>query len=333
MPQTSQHNPKPTLPALMSAAVLSEPGKIAMVRVPTPQPQVGELLIRVERCGVCASNLARWEGKPWFTYPGEPGEMGHEGVGEIVSFGSPMEEFHAGQKVAFLSNHAYAQYDIAVASQVVPISDGYEDEGILGEPLGCAWNIFHRSQIGPGDKVAIIGAGYLGSMLIQFAAAVGAEVFAVTRRTYARNVATALGASKAWAGESLGQILGEITQLTSGRLCDVVVEATGKQEPLDLAAKLTTERGRLVIAGYHQDGPRQVDMQLWNWRGLDVINAHERDPEVYVNGMKQGIAAVREGVLEIAPLITHRLPLDELGKALELTRTRPDGFLKAIVIP
>jgi threonine dehydrogenase-like Zn-dependent dehydrogenase len=86
-----------------------------------------------------------------------------------------------------------------------------------------------------------------------------------------------------------------------------------------------------VIAGYHQDGLRQVNMQLWNWRGIDVINAHERDPQRYVDGMKRAVKLMTEGVMDPTPLYTHRLPLDRLGEALELTRTRPDGFMKALV--
>ena len=74
------------------------------------------------------------------------------------------------------------------------------------------------------------------------------------------------------------QIIERVRELTGGTFCDRVIEAVGKQWPLDLAAELTREGGRLVIAGYHQDGPRQVNMQLWNWRGFDVANAHERDP-------------------------------------------------------
>ena len=74
------------------------------------------------------------------------------------------------------------------------------------------------------------------------------------------------------------QIIERVRELTGGTFCDRVIEAVGKQWPLDLAAELTREGGRLVIAGYHQDGPRQVNMQLWNWRGFDVVNAHERDP-------------------------------------------------------
>ena len=74
-----------------------------------------------------------------------------------------------------------------------------------------------------------------------------------------------------------------------------MIEAVGKQWPLDLAAELTREGGRLVIAGYHQDGPRQVNMQLWNWRGFDVANAHERDPQVAVRGHARGGGGDRIG--------------------------------------
>ena len=84
------------------------------------------------------------------------------------------------------------------------------------------------------------------------------------------------------------KVLEQVRQLTGGQWCERVIECTGLQWPLDLASELSAERGRLVIAGYHQDGLRQVNMQLWNWRGLDVINAHERDPQAYVDGMRRG---------------------------------------------
>ncbi len=123
-----------------------------------------------------------------------------------------------------------------------------------------------------------------------------------------------------------------VQELTGGALCDVVIEAAGTQPTLDLAGPLVRVRGRLVIAGFHQDGPRQVDMQLWNWRGLDVINAHERDPAVYVEGIRAAATAVSHGGLDPAPLYTHRFALDHLDEALETARTRPDGFIKALVM-
>jgi NADPH2:quinone reductase len=94
---------------------------------------------------------------------------------------------------------------------------------------------------------------------------------------------------------------------------------------------LTRVRGTLVIAGFHQDGRRSVDMQLWNWRGLDVVNAHERDPTVYVAGVEAAAEAIVEGRLDPSPLYTHSFPLDSLGDAFATASERPDGFLKAVV--
>ena len=90
--------------------------------------------------------------------------------------------------------------------------------------------------------------------------------------------------------------------------------------------------GRMIIAGDHQDGPRQVNMQLWNWRGFDVINAHEREPAVSVQGMREAVAAIEAGLIDPKPLITDRYPLARLGDALNATRDRPGKFVKAVVL-
>jgi threonine dehydrogenase-like Zn-dependent dehydrogenase len=89
----------------------------------------------------------------------------------------------------------------------------------------------------------------------------------------------------------------------------------------------------LILAGYHQDGPRQVNMQMWNWKGIDVINAHERDPEVALQGVREAVEAVASGRLDPSPLYTHSYKLDRLGEALDATRDKPNGFLKALVTP
>jgi threonine dehydrogenase-like Zn-dependent dehydrogenase len=111
-----------------------------------------------------------------------------------------------------------------------------------------------------------------------------------------------------------------------------VLEAVGLQWPLDLAGELARERGRIVIAGYHQDGPRQVNMQSWNWKGLDVINAHERDSRIYIQGMREAAAAVAGGWLDPAPLYTHRFSLGDLPLAFKMMEERPEGFFKALVM-
>jgi threonine dehydrogenase-like Zn-dependent dehydrogenase len=129
------------------------------------------------------------------------------------------------------------------------------------------------------------------------------------------------------------RILDEVRELTNGQMCQRVVEAVGLQWPLDLASDLTGERGTLVVAGYHQDGPRQVNMQQWNWRGIDVVNAHERDPGTYVSGVRKAIVEILAGALDPRQLVTHVYPLAELGRALNDTANKPEGFVKGVVVP
>jgi threonine dehydrogenase-like Zn-dependent dehydrogenase len=292
----------------MRAAVVEAPGRIGIHRSTVPEPREGELLVRMEGSGVCASDLPLWEGRSWFAYPREPGAPGHEGWGVDVE---------SGRRVALLSHRAYAEYEVVSKDLVVALPD-LGDLPFPGEALGCALNIFSRSGVRAGTTVGVVGAGFLGLLLVQLCVGAGAKVLAFSRRVSSLELARSFGA--------------QTPAEPRDESCDVVIEAAGVQTTLDLATLLVRVRGRLVIAGYHQDGHRSVDMQLWNWRGLDVINAHERDPGVYVEGMRAAVAAVTEGQLDPRPLYTHRLPLDRIGEAFELIRTRPEGFVKALVI-
>jgi threonine dehydrogenase-like Zn-dependent dehydrogenase len=314
-------------------AVITAPGKVELFRQPVREPGAGAVRIRLEGCGVCGSNLNVWQGRDWFSYPQVPGTPGHEGWGVVDAVGEGVAGLLAGQRVAVLSHHAFAEYDMADASAVVPLPDELAGRPFPGEPLGCVMNVFRRADIQTGQTIAIVGIGFLGALLTQLASRVGARVIALSRRPFSLEVARACGAHETVPMDDHARVIDRVRDLTDGAFCDRVIEAVGLQWPLDLAAELTRERGRLVIAGFHQDGPRQVDMFLWNWRGLDVINAHERDPAVYVQGMHDGVAAVVHGVLSPDSLYTHEYPLDSLGTALDALHARPEGFLKALVKP
>ncbi|WP_377298087.1 zinc-binding dehydrogenase [Rhizobium sp. SGZ-381] len=317
--------------ATMQAAVVTGAGQMRVERVPQPLPGRGEIRIRLEGCGVCASNLTPWAGPDWMEFPTEPGGLGHEGWGVIDALGEGVTDLAVGDRVAALSYHAYATHDVASADAAVKLPAALAGKPFPAEPLGCAMNIFRRSDISEGQTVAIIGIGFLGALLTQLAKNAGARVIAISRRRFSLDLAQKMGADAVIEMRDHWEIIEEVRRLTDGVFCDRVIEAVGKQWPLDLAGELTRERGRLIIAGYHQDGPRQVNMQQWNWRGLDVINAHERDPKIYLKGMREAVAAVAEGRLDPSPLYTHNYPLEGLGEALNATRDRPDGFLKALV--
>ncbi|HWI55795.1 MAG TPA: zinc-binding dehydrogenase, partial [Bacillota bacterium] len=305
--------------------------QVQLATVAIPEPKANEVRVRLEGCGVCGSNLAPWEGRPWFKYPLAPGELGHEGWGRVDQLGSEVKQLQIGDRVALLSYRAYAEYDVAPATAVVRLPKALDGLPFPGEALGCAMNVFRRCAIEPGQTVAVVGIGFLGAVLTALSARAGAHVLAISRRPFALEIARKLGAAETIAMDDHCRILEQVKGLTSGQGCDRVIEAVGQQWPLDLAAELTRERGRLIIAGYHQDGPRQVNMQLWNWRGLDVINAHERDPGLYTQGVQAAAEAVASGQLDPIPLFTHAFPLEQLAAALNAMKERPQNFLKALI--
>ncbi len=316
----------------MKAARITAPGTIEIIDTPPPEPGPTEVRVKIEGTGVCASNIPPWEGREWFSYPMEPGNLGHEGWGRVDRVGEGVMDLQLGDRVAMLSNHAYAEYDVASQDSVVKLPRELEGTPFPGEPLGCAVNIFRRSHVKAGDTVAIVGIGFLGALLTKLCASAGAQVIAVARKEEALALAREMGAAEGVPMDDHWRVIERVKELTGGVGCDVVIEAVGKQWPLDLATELTKEMGRLVIAGYHQDGLRTVNMQVWNWKGLEVTNAHERESAVYVRGIEEAARAVADGSLDPSALYTHRFPLEEMGTALDLTRDRPVGFMKALVV-
>lgn len=317
----------------MRAARIVEPRRVEVEDVAIPDPEPNQVRFRVMGCGVCASNLGPWLGHPWMQYPLGAGECGHEAWGVVDAVGKNVRGIEPGVSVAAVSYNSFAEYDLAHPDALVQLPGQLRGLPFPGEALGCAMNIFERSRIQAGNVVAILGIGFLGSLLTRLAKLQDATVIAVSRRPSSLSLAARMGADELVPMDDHTRVIEHVRELTHGRFCDRVIEATGKQWPLDLAGELTATRGVLSIAGYHQDGPRQINMQLWNFRGLDVVNAHERDTARYVRGIRAALDAMLSQRLDASPLVTHRFSLQELGEALDVTAQRPEGFVKAVVIP
>jgi threonine dehydrogenase-like Zn-dependent dehydrogenase len=332
-PAAGDHPRSVHAPAL--AAVLRRPQGFELEEQPAPAIKPSELLVRLEGCGICASNLPVWQGRPWFHYPLAPGAPGHESWGEIVQVGRRLHrllpDLACGQKVAVVHDRAFAGYAAVSVRDIVPLPPALAGTPFPGEAVGCAMNIFRRAEIREGQFVAVIGAGFLGLLLVQLAARAGARVVVLTRRQSARELALRLGAEAAFDTEDWWGNAQRVMEMTGGRGCPRVIEATGLQFALDLATEIVAEYGRLAIAGYHQDGPRQINMQKWNWRAIEVVNAHERDRRRIIQGMAEGVAAVESGRLRLGELLTHRFHLDRLNDGFRMMADRPDGFIKGWV--
>lgn len=310
----------------MKAAQLVAPREPRIVELEPPTPGPGQVLVKVLACGVCGSDLNAWRGVEGMQFPLALGLPGHEVWGEVASVGPDVTGLAVGQRVTGMMQAGYAQYSLAAADDLVPLPAALADQPLLGEPLACAANVARRVGWQPGDEVAVVGFGYIAALIVQqLFAGQPSRWIAISRRPESRALAERLGAAAAYPFEAVPN--------DQWDRYPVVIEATGVQPALDYATWLTAYDGRLVIAGYHADGPRTVNMQSWNWKGIDVVNAHERKPEVYARGLREGIARVVEHDLDPTTLVSHRWPLADLATALSTADSRPPDYVKGLILP
>jgi threonine dehydrogenase-like Zn-dependent dehydrogenase len=313
----------------MKIAQISEPGAIRLLEVDDPIPGAGQVLLKVLACGICGSDLNAWRGVPGIEYPLAPGLPGHEVWGEIVELGPGVDAslgLLPGRKATGLFQAGFAEYAVSNADELVAIPPSFGDDPLLGEPLACAANIVRRTQWRDDDILAVVGFGYMAALvvLLLFAERPGRWV-AISRRAESRAIAMKLGAE---AAVDFQDVPTDWWDKHS-----VVLECAGVQQTLDYATWLTAYGGRLVVAGYHADGPRTVNMQSWNWKGIDVVNAHERQPRAYLQGLSEGLRLVGSYKLGIGRLLSHRWPLGQLELAFRTAMNRPPGYVKGMVLP
>jgi threonine dehydrogenase-like Zn-dependent dehydrogenase len=305
---------------------------VRLDEVPIPEPGPTQVRFKVRGCGVSSAVLARWRGAQAATYPRPAGESGAEAWGVVDEVGEQVQGLEPGDAIAALSARGHAEFDLAEAHTVLRLPPTLADTPFPSHALAGAFNVFEHSRIEAGHIVGVVGAGFLGALLIRLAADAGAQVVALSRRPFSLTVAREMGASLVIELEESSDVLRQVQTALNGRLCDVVLETAGQQAALDWASRLAAPRGRLVIAGRH-DGPRQVDIPLWNQRGLEVVNAHDDDPLTLMAGMRDASDALSSGRLSVAALVTHQYALAEMETALELSQRRPLGFVKALVAP
>ena len=282
-------------------------------------PPAGKVLVRVLHVGICASELADWQEGP----SGDaPIAVGHEPVGIVNALGDGVEGLAVGQTITGRLEPSLADYVYADPADIVAVPDGVDPRQAIGEPLGCVVEGYRRAQPAPGDRTAVVGLGFMGLVMTRLLALSPTScVLAVDPRDDARHVASTIGATRVAApGDAV---------LAAGDF-DLVIEASGTQPGIDLASALAAEHGTLSILGYHQ-ARRTIDLEAWNWKALDVVNAHVRDRLRLADSTRAAMRLLDSGRLPIGGLVTHRFPLEQAGQAFEALQDKPAGFVKAVI--
>jgi threonine dehydrogenase-like Zn-dependent dehydrogenase len=311
----------------MQLAVLTSSGFLFR-EAPRPECGTGQVLVRTAACGVCKSDLERYRRG----LREEDGEvlLGHEGSGYVAAVGPGVKGFQEGDPVTSLHG-LYAEYFVTTPEMLVRLPEDVDPRWALGEPLACVVHAGRRFGIELGDRVAVLGCGFMGLICLQLALVRGAvHVCAVDPVSWRLEAAVQLGADATYELPTDGldeaaRRLGEF---------DVVLEAAGTQSAVTLAGELVREHGRIVLIGYHTSdgGLRQVNMERWNYKAIDVVNGHVRRDGEKRQAMEAAMSLLAAGRLRTRPLITAYALADTPQAFRDLADRKP-GLLKATLEP
>lgn len=303
-----------------------EPGKVEVRELDVPDPGPGEVQVRCLANGICMGEVSLFLG--WEPLSG-PRLVGHEGVGVVTKLGPSVGGLAEGDIVTCGPWASVSNYPASALCRFT--SPPTDPATALAEPVACVVGALYSYDITPGDRVLLLGAGFMGLLNVQGVAhSPVKQLVVVDVKPENLELAARFGATEVLqAGTTeADERLGEIRQDPF----DLVIEAAGVEATLQQAGALTRPGGRLAIFAWHHH-PRTVDFGLWHVRGLRVLNSSPQiSRDRNVSNMKRAVDLIERGVFDLAPLVTHRHRICEAQEAMELAAERPRGYVKGVFL-
>jgi L-iditol 2-dehydrogenase len=342
----------------MLAAVLYGKEHVQLERVPVPDLEPGDLLVRVRAALTCGTDIKVFLRGYHARMIMPPALFGHELAGDIVALGSRVKGFELGQRIVaansapclqcfycrrgrvnlcedlLFNNGAYAEF-IRIPSRIVRLNTyvipphlDYRDAA-LAEPLACVVKGVEDSQMRPGDTVAVIGAGPIGSMFIRLAKLRGARVIAVGRRRSKLQKAIRLGADRVVATEEVSNPVAAVRELTGGHGADIVIEAVGKAETWNWSVEMLRRGGTVNFFGGPPNGTRvELDTNLLHYSEITCKASFHHTPAT----MREALDIIASGGISARDFVDAEEPLENLSSVL-FRLAEGGSALKTAIIP
>ena len=348
--------------AAMRAAVYEGKGQVNVREVPVPAPGEGELLLAIEACSICGTDLRTYRHGDAKITP--PRILGHEFCGRVVESRAPGAAVRAGDRVvmyivilrgtdrwvemgrANLSGHratmsyhydgAFAPYMKVPAEAVAQgdlfrvASDIPSDQMSLAEPLGCVMNAHSRLGVGPRDTVAVIGAGPIGIMHAVVARAQGAQrVYVVDSNPARAEMGKRFDIDGALVARPDGGHREELARLTGGFGPDVVIVAVSSAAAQNDALQMAAKAGRVCFfAGLPKSDPvAPLDVNQIHYKELVVSGSYSETKRDF----QAALALLESGRFPAGRIITHHLPLGRIAEGFRLMES--GEALKVCIVP
>jgi len=329
---------------------------VRLEEMPVPKIGPGELLVRVQACGICGSDVMEW-----YRIDRVPLVLGHEIGGEVVAVGEGVTRYKVGDRISaahhvpcntcyycLSGNHTvcdtlrrtnfdpggFAEYlrlpaiNVDRGVYLLPETVSFEEATFI-EPLACVLRGQRRARLRPGQSVLVIGCGIAGLLHVRLARALGAGLIVATDIVDRRlEAARRFGADVALNARE--DVSGRLRQINDGRLADLVIVCTGV-EPALVQALGSVDRGGAVLffAPANAGVKLPVPFNELFWRNdRTLTTSYAGSPADYAVALE----LLRAGTVQVRDIITHRLSLAEAGLGFQLVDSAGDS-LKVIILP
>lgn len=336
----------------MYQQIMTEPGKIQFQKVDIPTIQEGELLVRIERIGICGSDIHVYHGTHPFTR--YPITQGHEVSGIVVQTGVGVTGFSVGQKVTiqpqvvcgkcypcrhgkynlceelkvmgFQTTGMASEYFAVSAEKALPLPEMISlDEGAMIEPLAVAVHGVRRFEKMEGAKVAVLGAGPIGNLVAQTAQAEGADVMLCDISQYRLELAKKCGIDHTFHTGNID--FGEAMIQTFGPdKADVIYDCAANDVTMGQAIRYARKGSKVILVGVYA-GMATVDLATLNDHELDLDTTMMYRVEDY----RRAIQLTAEKKVRLEPLMSRHFPFLEYLNAYQYIDQNREQAMKVII--
>lgn len=337
--------------------MLWEPERMELLDLPLGPLRRGEVLLKVDACSICGSDLEGYHGQhPKMTWPRV---MGHEVASTVVDMGPDVTSLSVGDRVAgmggracgacssceagrpdrcvaplgpgFTAHGAYAEYMVAMAEGCTPIPDHVTAiEAAVAQPAAIANHaVSTRACVEPDDVVLIQGCGPIGLSAMLLSKLRGATVISTDIVDYRCDLARELGADIVL-NSHRHDTYQAVMDATKGGGVDKVIECVGgdQDETLPQAVACVKRNGLVVVVGSFANNRATLPIVDFKFNEKSVIGSQSM-PE----GYEPIFALLQSGELDLMRFVSHRLPLEETQRGLELMDQKADKVMKVVVLP
>ena len=308
------------------------PGRVELRQFDIPDPDLYEVQIEVKASGLCAWDLHLYEG---YLPAGESHPLlhGHEGAGIVRSVGERVHGFSVGDKVTAMGDYSrllarMANVPQQYVSKLAPVVDDLQHW--IAEPVACVLNGMEWSQIAPGDRVVVIGTGFMGLMFLQaLRYSLVRQVVAIdiddARLALAREFGAALCLNPHRPGDQAK------LEAIKHEKVDLTIECAGTESTFQMAYEMARKGGRVNIFSAQRGEPRRVDLAMWHGMGVQVYATSPSIAPDFARIFARTVPLMEKGVFDLKPLVTHVASPEDAPELYEIALNKRDGYIKGVI--